>query len=207
MPSNNLLRYRTVLERTENAAATKYSELSLGTGVSSDIPVCQILLSALISEDEIEEPSGSENEGSVFNSFSYASDEFDGDIEHESFSQQSLHSFEHAGLAGFGEFSIAAGGRSDNELEHDLLDDSFSRPGMWIPSGADRSLNDFLPNQAVKPVLSCSEIQYNKMSINERALLELQSIRLLPEPVVYSPTHSLLFFLVCGFKYHFSAML
>lgn len=174
---------------------TKYSELLPGTGVSSDFPFCQILLSALISEDEIEEPSGSENEGSEFNSFSYASDEFDGDIEHESFSQQSLHSFEHAGLAGFGEYSIAANGRSDNEQEHELLDkDSFSRPGMLIPSGADLSLNDFLPNQAVKPLLSCSEIQYNKLSINERALLELQSIRLLPEPVVYSPTHSLLLF-------------
>lgn len=179
-------------------AETKYSELNPGTGVSSDTSLCQILLSALISEDEIEEPSGSEHEGSEFNSFSYVSDELDGDTEHESFSQQSLHSFEHAGLSGFGGYSIDANGRSDNELEHDLLDkDSFSRPGMWIPSGADHSLNGFLPNQAVKPVLSCSDIQYNKMSINERALLELQSIRLLLEPVVYSPTHSLLVSFFC----------
>ncbi|KAL8119989.1 hypothetical protein AgCh_017208 [Apium graveolens] len=186
VPSNNLLRYRTVLERTKNVAETKDCELSPGKGVSSDIPLCQILLSALISEDEIEEPSSSGNEGSEFNNFSYASDEFDGDIEHESFNQQSLHSFEHAGLTGFGEYGIAANGISHNEAEHDLLDkDSFSRPRMWIPSGADRSLNDFLPNQAFKSVLSCSDIQYNKMSINERALLELQSIRLLPEPVPY----------------------
>ncbi|KAL8102617.1 hypothetical protein AgCh_027220 [Apium graveolens] len=186
VPSDGLLHGGTVLERMRNITEAKYSDLSPehlspGPGSSTDIPLCQILLSALISEDGIEEPCCSENEGSEFNT--YGSDEFDEDLEPDSFSHQSLHNFELAGRTGLGGYRITANGRSFNELEHNLSDkDSFSMPGMWITSGVHHSPNDLVPDQAAKPVLSCSDVLYNKMSINERALLEIQSIGLFPEP-------------------------
>lgn len=189
-----------MLERTRNITEAKYSDLSPErvsprVGSSTDIPLCQILLSALISEDGIEEPCCSENEGSEFNT--YGSDEFDEDVEPDSFSHQSLHNFELAGRTGLGGYRITANGRSFNELEHDLSDkDSFSMPGMWTTSGADHSPNDLVPNQAVKPVLSCSDFLYNSMSTNERALLEIQSIGLFPEPGVCSSIRFLFFFWV-----------
>lgn len=198
VPSNSLLHNGTV--QTRNITEAKYSDLSPehlspGAGPSTDIPLCQILLSALILEDGIEEPCCSENEGSEFNT--YGSDEFDEDVEPDSFSHQSLHNFEPAGRTGLGGYRITANGRSFNELEHDLSDkDSFLMPDMWIRSGVDHSSNDLVPNQAVKPVLSCTDFQYNKMSKNERAQLEIQSIGLFPEPGVYSPLCSLFFW--CG---------
>ncbi|KAL1805221.1 hypothetical protein ACET3Z_028289 [Daucus carota] len=187
IPSNSLLHNGTVVDRLRNMSEGKYSEFSLdqfspGAGSSSDVPLCQILLSALISEDGNEEPCCSENEGSEYNT--YGSDEFDEEVEPDSFSHQSLHNFELAGRTGLGGYRITASGRSFNELEHDVSEkDSFSMPGMYITSGVDHSQNDSLPKLAEKPVLFCSDFQYNKMSINERALLEIQSIGLSPEPV------------------------
>ena len=49
-----------------------------------------------------------------------------------------------------------------------------------------RMMNGLLSDQAFMPNMACPEFQYVNMSINEKLLLEIQSIGIFPEPVVCS---------------------
>lgn len=172
-----------ITEQARDVSGMKYTELSpervaSGPGESTEIPLCQRLLAALISEDGVEDPCSSGSEELDFNI--YGSEcELDGGIESGAFNNHSLQSFEISGRTSFSGYRITASGRSYSELEHNQTDKD-----LWKKSGIDYSQNGFLPDQAVTPVLSSSDIQYNNMSINERALMEIQSIGLFPEPVV-----------------------
>lgn len=156
-----------------------------GTGVYNEISLCQMLLAALISEDVNEEAccSGYEEQQSSM----YESEcKVVGDIESDGFSQQSVQSFELSGSASVTGYRMTVSERSHNELEYNPSDmDILSGSDAGITSGFDDFQNGFLPEQAVVPTFSCSGFQYKKMSLNERALLEIQSIGLSPEAVVF----------------------
>lgn len=165
-----------------NRAELSPEDIASGTGMSSEISLCQILLSALISEDIDEEPSGSGNEEVEFN-IHESEFEPDGLIEAGYYNNGSVQSFELSGRNGCNGYKINSC-RSYDEMEHGLADkNTLSRPDMWSSSGFDLSQNGFHPDHSVVPVFSCSDVQYNKMSFNERAVLEIQSIGLSPERV------------------------
>lgn len=166
-----------------NRAELSPEDIATGTGMSSEISLCQILLSALITEDVDEEHSGSGNEETEFN-IHESECEPDGQIEASYYNNGSIQSFELSGRNGCNGYKINSC-RSYDEMEHDLADkNTFSRPDMWSSSGFDLSQNGFHPDHSVVPVFSCSDVQYNKMSFSERAVLEIQSIGLSPERVV-----------------------
>ncbi|KAL8093904.1 uncharacterized protein LOC141689122 isoform X2 [Apium graveolens] len=157
-------------------------DAATGTGMSSEISLCQILLSALITEDVDEEHSGSGNEEMEFN-IHESEFEPDGQIEAGYYNNGSIKSFELSGRNGCNGYKINSC-RSYDDMEHDVADkNTLSRHDMWSSSGFDLSQNGFHPDHSVVPVFSCSDVQYNKMSFNERAVLEIQSIGLSPERV------------------------
>lgn len=166
-----------------NPAELSPEDIASGTGMSSEISLCQILLSALISEDVNDDPSGSGNEEVEFN-IHEPECEPNGQIEAGSYSNGLVHSFELSGRNGCNGYKINSC-RSYVEMEHDLADkNTLSRADVWSSPGFDISQNGFLPDHSMVPVFSCSDVQYNKMSFNERAVLEIQSIGLSPERVV-----------------------
>lgn len=57
-----------------------------------------------------------------------------------------------------------------------------------IPNSVRNSLNGLISNQALMPGMACSEFQYDDMPLNEKLLLEIQSIGIFPDSVVH--THS-----------------
>lgn len=77
------------------------------------------------------------------------------------------------------------------EPPQDKLESSNGLQDTGPRSRLGNSLDDFFPCGTVSPDIACTEFQYNRMSINDRILLELSEIGLHPEPVVYIfPKHS-----------------
>lgn len=112
------------------------------------IPLCQRLLAALITED------GNSDEHNYINVYG-SGFEFETDVESSPFNHRST----------FG------GQRMNNHI-------------MSIPdSGFDSSYNGLLPDLAMTPGTTFSEYQYGNMSLNERLLVEIQSIGIYPELV------------------------
>ncbi|KAK3004293.1 hypothetical protein RJ639_019676, partial [Escallonia herrerae] len=169
-------------ENRRDAIETKSFELSQElAGTSNEIPLCQRLLAALISEEGNEEPCCSGNEDIKFDVFS---SEMDTDVESASFNVRLLESFEFAGHDTFGGYRKTDNGRSCNEMEHSLSNnDIISMSGTGLTSSFDLSQHRLLPDQAMMPAIALSEYQYSNLSINDRLLLELQSIGLYPDPV------------------------
>ncbi|KAI3955892.1 hypothetical protein MKW98_006252 [Papaver atlanticum] len=136
------------------------------------IPLCQRLISALISEEEIEE-------------FCYTADDetsfgWDAELKANSLNQQSFGNYCSVGKPVTNGYSIPASGRYQNGFVHDEVD------FPAIPNSAsfrDDSLDGLLADQEVMPNSHCSELPYNQMALEERLLLELQSIGIYPDPV------------------------
>ncbi|KAK2991087.1 hypothetical protein RJ640_021551 [Escallonia rubra] len=171
-----------LVENRRDAIETKSIELSQElAGTSNEIPLCQRLLAALISEEGNEEPCCSGNEDIKFDVFS---SEMDTDVESASFNLRLLESFEFAGHDTFGGYRKTDNGRSCNEMERSLSNnDIISMSGTGLTSSFDLSQHRLLPDQAMMPAIALSEYQYSNLSINDRLLLELQSIGLYPDPV------------------------
>lgn len=150
----------------------------------SEIPLCQRLLAALITEEgNEEEPCCSGSEDLNFDVYDGSGvDELDTDMEASAYNHQSLKkTFELSGRASFNGYKITATRRSSfNEMERHLADNDING---GITSSFDHSQNDSLPGY--------SGVQYGSMSVDERLLLEIQSIGLYPEPVVGSLSLSL----------------
>lgn len=166
-----------------NRAELSPEDIASGTGMSSEVSFCQILLSALITEDVDEEHSGSGNDEMEFN-IHESEFEPDGQIEASYYNNGPVQSFELSGRNGCNGYKTNSC-RSYDEMEHDVADkNTLLRPDMWSSPGFNLSQNGFHPDHSVVPVFSCSDVQYNKMSFNERAVLEIQSIGLSDERVV-----------------------
>lgn len=143
-----------------------------GTGNHTEIPLCQRLIAALISEED----SSSGNEDPVFDAYGVESD-LDAEVESNGLNYQSQVNFQLAGNAASNGYRIT--GRPD----HDELEGGIRIPNRTI-SNFGHSQNGLLPDQAFLSGLACSEFQYGNMHINEKLLLEIQSIGIYPEPLV-----------------------
>ncbi|KAA8523279.1 hypothetical protein F0562_009702 [Nyssa sinensis] len=177
-----------LIEPERNTNETKNVELIpehlvAGTKNPNEIPLCQRLIAALISEEGNEELCCSGNEDLKFDV--YGSDfELETELESSTLNYRSSRNFQLAGRAAFSGYRITASGRSLNELEHNLVDNEIvAIPEAGIITNFNHSQNGLLSDQAMVPGIACSEFQYDTMSINERLLLEIQSIGLYPEPV------------------------
>lgn len=137
-------------------AAIVAEQLQLAKGDSNGISLCQRLISALISEE-----CSSESEDIMFDACDTES-EADGDLDHHS--QSNSHLAFHSPYNGY-RITRKSG---HDETESDIVD---------IPS---TSLN----SSQNMPTLICLELQYATLGMNEKLLLELQSIGISPESVV-----------------------
>ncbi|KAF8401033.1 hypothetical protein HHK36_014336 [Tetracentron sinense] len=157
-------------------------QLVPGIRIHNVIPLCQRLLAALISEEENEGFCSRGNEDLMLDSF-----DLDAELKPNSLNQRSLGNFQIVGRAASNGYRITAT-RSyleELELEHDELehDNEVVDPNTGIISNFGHSLNGLHPDQAVMPRMACTEFHYDLMSLDERLLLEVQSVGIFPEPV------------------------
>ncbi|KAL6974570.1 hypothetical protein U1Q18_028754 [Sarracenia purpurea var. burkii] len=175
-----------LIEPTREINETKHVELMSDPFVpatgSKEIPLCQRLIAALISEEgngELCCGGGEDLEFDVYGS------EFELDtLESHPLNHRLLGNFQLAGRAGFNGYRITANERSLIELEHGFLDTGvMAIPEKGIIPNIEYPRNGLLSDQAMAPDMTCSEIQYSNMSLDERILLEMQSVGLYLEPV------------------------
>ncbi|KAJ4952124.1 hypothetical protein NE237_028956 [Protea cynaroides] len=148
------------------------------------IPLCERLIAALISEEEYDGFCSRGDEDLNFNIYGTSS-ELDEEFKSNSLSQTELGNLQTVARATSNGYRIRATRRYLDQMEHgDMRDvDVLADTTSGIISNFRHSLNGLQPDQAVMPVKACSELQYQKMTMNERLLLELQSIGIFPEPV------------------------
>lgn len=138
------------------------------------VPLCQRLIASLISEEDC---SGG-NEDFKFDAYDTES-EPDGELELSGLGHHSLTNFQFACRSAYN------GYRSIGKPEHDKPErDMVDIPPMGLSPSFDSSINGFLHDKALMSGLACSEFQYDSLNINDKLLLELQSIELAPDPVV-----------------------
>ncbi|KVI12220.1 hypothetical protein Ccrd_009354 [Cynara cardunculus var. scolymus] len=153
------------------------------TASPGEIPLCQRLLAALISEEGNDELPLSGSDAHKFNVYG-SGFEFETDVESNAFNHRSLKNFELGGHGTFGGHRINSALRSCNEPMHSPSNNHImSVPDSTISTGFDHSYNGLLSDPAMMSGITISEYQYGNMSINERLLIEIQSIGLYPELV------------------------
>ncbi|KAL8191826.1 hypothetical protein R6Q57_028557 [Mikania cordata] len=152
-----------------------------GTTGPGEIPLCQRILAALISEEGNDEFSGNNDHnlniyGSAF--------EFDTDVESNAFSHRSLQNYEHGGHGNFSGHKINSTLISCKDSVHSPSDDRLmSMSDLTSATGFDHSYNGLLSDPSVISGITFSDNQYANMPLNERLLLEIQSIGLYPQLV------------------------
>ncbi|CAJ2649915.1 unnamed protein product [Trifolium pratense] len=164
---------RNVRSDVQRSAGTNSEKLPLPKGSHNMVPLCQRLIAALISE---EDRSGG-NEDFKFDAYDTES-EPDGELELSDLDCRSLTNFQfarHSAYNGYGVIGMPA----HDETESDMID----IPNFGLNPSFGNSVNGFLHDKALMSGLACSELQYNSMGINDKLLLELQSIGLDLEPV------------------------
>lgn len=162
-------------------------QLILGTGDAHVIPICQRLIAALIPEEDY----GSGSEDLKVEAYGTEFD-LDGELESNSLDHQSLVSFQVAGHTTFNSYRIT-GKPEHDELETNIL----SIPNKSMNSNFGHSINGLILDQASMASRACSDFQYCNMQLNEKILLEIQSIGIYPETVVGLILQPKFLFLFC----------
>lgn len=129
-------------------------QLVSGKGIQSGISICQALLSAIIEDEDV-----------------------------ENFYCDTSTSEEYSYSDAYGYRSEVRNWMFHEEPPQDKLESSNGLQDTGPRSRLGNSLDDFFPCGTVSPDIACTEFQYNRMSINDRILLELSEIGLHPEPV------------------------
>lgn len=145
----------------QTGAGVVAEQLQLAKGDSNGIPLCQRLISALISEE-----CSSESEDIKFDACD-AEFEADGELDLSSLAHNSRSNSYLACYSTYNGYRITRTSAHD-ETESDKVDIQ--------STGLNSSQN--------MPTLTCSELQYATLGMNEKLLLELQSIGISPESVV-----------------------
>ncbi|KAH7519238.1 hypothetical protein FEM48_Zijuj08G0014700 [Ziziphus jujuba var. spinosa] len=148
-------------------------QLVLGTGDAHVIPICQRLIAALISEEDY----GSVSEDLKVDAYGPEFD-LDGELESNNLDHHSLVSFQVAGHTTFNGYRIT-GKPENDERETNIL----SIPNKSMNSNFGHSKNGLISDQALMASRACSDFQYCNMQLNEKILLEIQSIGIYPETV------------------------
>lgn len=145
-----------------------------GNAIPVEIPLCQRLLAALISEEGNDELSDDHNYDVYGSAF-----EFVTDVESNAFNHQSLQNYE------LGGYNTSNGHRINSTLRP--CKESVHSPSNNHTTGFDHSYNGLTSDPATTPGTTFSEYQYGNMPINERLLAEIQSIGIYPELVADLP--------------------
>ncbi|KAJ1439883.1 hypothetical protein SESBI_02105 [Sesbania bispinosa] len=143
----------------QRGAGIVTEQLQLVKGNCNVIPLCERLISAFISEE-----CSSESEDRKFDAH---------DTEFETDREVELSCLDHHSLANY-EFachSVYNGYRITGKPEHDETENVVDISSTGLNSRQNM------------PTLTCSELEYDTLDMNERLLLELQSIGIVPEPV------------------------
>ncbi|KAM1047180.1 hypothetical protein ACFX2C_026572 [Malus domestica] len=141
-----------------------------GTGDHAAISLCQRLLAALISEED----SSGVNEDFTFDSYGVDFD-LDAEVESNGLDYQSQDNVQFAGHTAFNGYRIT--GRP----EYDEPEGVVGIPNKVMSSDFGHLQNGFLSDPAVMPGLACSEFQYGNMSLDQKLVLEVQSVGIFPE--------------------------
>ncbi|XP_042508164.1 uncharacterized protein LOC122084150 [Macadamia integrifolia] len=154
----------------------------LGLRDNNVIPLSERLIAALISEEEYEGSCSIGDEDVKFN-INGTSSELDEDLKSSSMSQPELGNFQTVARAASNGYRIRATRGYLDQMEHSELGDVdvVADPTSGIVSW--HSSNGLQSNKAAMPVRACTVLQYEKMTMNERLLLELQSIGIFPGSV------------------------
>ncbi|KAK9055590.1 hypothetical protein SSX86_026674 [Deinandra increscens subsp. villosa] len=173
----------TLINRAEsrsNEPSPRHFESGTGPG---EIPLCQRLLAALISEEGNDELPFSGNNDHNFNVYGSAF-EFETDVGSNAFNHRSLQNYEHDGRGNFSGRKINSTLRSCKESIHSPPDHHImSMSDSTVATGFDHSYNGLLSDPAMTSGITFSDYQYANMPLNERLLIEIQSIGLYPELV------------------------
>ncbi|KAI3801210.1 hypothetical protein L1987_29314 [Smallanthus sonchifolius] len=158
-----------------------------GTMGPGEIPLCQRLLSALISEEGNDELPFSGNDDHSFNAYGSAF-EFETDVESNAFNQRSLQNYELGGRGNFSSHKMNSTLRSCKECIHSPPDHhTMPMSDSGVATGFDHSYNGLLSDPAMTNGITFSDYQYANMPLNQRLLIEIQSIGLYPELLPDSP--------------------
>lgn len=163
---------RDVRSDAQRSACNNTEKLPLPKGDHNMVPLCQRLIAALISE---EDRSGG-NEDLKFDAYDNES-ELDGELELSGLDHHSLSNFQFSSHSANNGYGIIGKPAHD---ESDMID----IPNFGLNPSFGNSINGFLHDKALMSSLACSELQYNSLGINDKLLLELQSIGLDLESVV-----------------------
>ncbi|XP_039044251.1 uncharacterized protein LOC120183656 isoform X2 [Hibiscus syriacus] len=150
------------------AAKTSADEILLDTRDNNVIPLCQRFLAALIPEEDSD--SGNEDPQLDIYGTGY---QVDGELGSNGLSH--IVNFQSTGHACFNGYRTSGWPEYDNP-EIDILGTT------GISSTFSHSLNGSFPDKPM-PDMVCSEFQYESMNINEKLLLEAQSIGIFLEPM------------------------
>ncbi|KAI4344547.1 hypothetical protein L6164_011762 [Bauhinia variegata] len=148
-------------------------QLLPATGDHYVIPLCQRLISALISEEDW----SSGFEDVKFNAYE-TEFEPDGELELNNLDYHSRASFQFAGRSAYNGYRIF-GKPGQDDTESDIV----GIPATEMNSNFGNSLSGMLHDKTLMASLSCSELQYDSLDINDKILLELQSIGISLESV------------------------
>ncbi|XP_019455045.1 PREDICTED: uncharacterized protein LOC109356163 isoform X1 [Lupinus angustifolius] len=152
----------------KESAGTVPEKLPLSKGNHNVIPLCQRLIAALISEEDCS--NGTED---------FKFDAYNAEFEPEG--ELELSGFDHHSQANFHLAcdSADSGYRVTGRPERDTV--GLPSTGLNLSFGS--SVNGFLPDKVLMSSLTCSELQFASLDINDKLFLELQSIGIAPEPL------------------------
>ncbi|KAL8208457.1 hypothetical protein R6Q57_007869 [Mikania cordata] len=165
---------------SENRSIEHFATETVGPG---EIPLCQRLLAALISEEGNNELPFIGNNKHKFNVYGSAF-EFETDEESTAVNPRSLQNYELDGRGTFSDRMINSTLRSCNESIHSPPDHRIMpMSDSTIAASFDHSYNGLLSDPMMISDITLSDYQYDSMPINERLLAEIQSIGLYPQLV------------------------
>lgn len=156
-------------------------QLALEARDHNVITLYQRLMAALISVDESDDFFGSGNEDLIYGT----GFELGAESESNSFNHQVSGNFQTTGRAALNGCRIIATGRSLDKRGCDMSEgDIPSIQNTGIMSNFGHSPNGILSDQALMPSsMACSQFQYDNMSVENKLLMEIQSIGIYPEAV------------------------
>lgn len=148
----------------EQSTGVNPEQLLPAKGDHNIIPLCQRILVALISEEDCTGGNGDIK----FDAYE-AKFEQDGELE--------LNSLDHHSRANN---QFACHSAYNGYTESDVV----SNPTNGLGSSFGNFEYGLLEDKTLRPSLTCSESQYDSLNMNDKLLLELQSIGIFLEPVV-----------------------
>ncbi|GAB4837992.1 hypothetical protein Ancab_027518 [Ancistrocladus abbreviatus] len=148
------------------------------------IPLCQTLIAALITEEDCKDYDSGRNEDMQIDN--YVTDfQLDAGLESINLSYGLMGNYNAMGTSDFNGFRITTVSRSLNEMEEHIepdLDSQIVAMQNSSPiSNFGHSFNGLIPELRVMAHVASPESQYDKMSMDERILMEFQSIGIFPD--------------------------